>query len=119
MAFDFAALKASTRRIVHDTLATAALYDHASLAVSVGLRVRWHNKIARFGDIENVGYSEIIEGINRVIFDKAELDEKGVVLERGGQITLTAPEYNGAVLVLDTMEPEIGPVQQIWLVAKL
>jgi len=119
MPFDFAALKARTRRVVHDTLAVAALYDHVGLVVPVELRVRWHNKIARFGDIENVGYAEIIEGINRVIFDRDELNEKGVVLERGGRVTLTPPQYHGAVLVLDTMEPDTGPIDQTWLVGRI
>jgi hypothetical protein len=119
MPFDFAALKAQARRAVHDTLAVDAVYEDAHLPEPVGLRVRWHNKISRFGDIENIGYSEIIEGINRVIFDREELNEKGIMLRRGGRVTLTAPQYEGAVLVLDSQEPHSGPINLTWLVSAL
>lgn len=114
MAFNFSACKALARRTVHTYLSVGALYTHSPLDEPVGLRVRWHNKIARFGDLEDGGYAEIVEGINRLIFDADELDEKGIVLMKGAKVTLTDPGFNNAALVLDTAEPRIGPIEVIW-----
>lgn len=114
MAFNFSACKALARRTVHTYLSVGASYAHPTLAEPVELRVRWHNKIARYGDLEDGGYAEIVEGINRLIFDAAELDEKGVVPAKGALVTLTDPEFNNAVLVLDTAEPRVGPIEVIW-----
>lgn len=116
MAFDFAAVKAQTRRVVHDTFGVSATYRDSVITVPVGLRIRWHNKIARFGNLLDQGYAEIIEGINRVIFDTAELSEKSVVLRRGGELTITAPSFNSAVLTLAEDEPTVGPLEVVWLV---
>lgn len=115
---DFAALKAQVRQTVHDTMSTTGLYTHESEpGVETELSVRWHNKIARMGDLLEAGYSEVVEGINRLVFNVPELTEKAVILRRGGRVTLTNPHYGGAVLVLDTMEPMVGPIEQIWLIA--
>ena len=114
--FDFAALKARTRQIVHDTMATDAEYTHPHLVGAVGLRIRWHNKIAQYGDLLDTGYAEVVEGINRVIFNRPELDEKSVTLKAGGYIRLLAPQYGGALLILDVQEPVVGPVELVWKV---
>ena len=115
---DFAALKAQARQTVHNTMKVAAEYTHAAYpGVVTVLQVRWHNKIARVGDLVEIGYSEIVEGINRVIFNVPELNEKSIVLQRGGQLKLTGPHFFDAVLILESMEPMVGPIEQIWLVA--
>lgn len=113
---DFAALKAQVRQVVQDTMSTEADYTSPD-GVVTALRVRWHNKIARHGDLLDAGYAEVIEGINRVIFNIPELDQKSVTPEQRGTLTLTSPHFNGAVLILDTMEPVVGPIEQIWNVA--
>lgn len=113
---NFAALKAQVRQTVHDTMSTEADYTSPE-GVVTALRVRWHNKIARHGDLLDAGYAEVIEGVNRVIFNIPELNEKSVTLEQRGTVTLTDPLFMGAVLILDTMEPVVGPVEQIWNVA--
>lgn len=89
------------------------------MAEPVDIRVRWHHRIDRFGDIESGGYAEQIDGIERAIFDKSELAEKGVVLKRRGIIELTEEGWNGVRLRLDTMEPKDGPVEEIWGVAAI
>ena len=116
MAFDFAELKSQTRQALHDALAVSAQYTDDDLVMPVDLTVRWHNKIDRFGDLVNSGYSEVIEGINRVIFNRGQLAARGVVLQAGGEVTITARGFDNAVLVLATMEPRVGPVEEIWLV---
>lgn len=116
MAYDFAALKATVRQTVQDVMSTEAEYVSPS-GETTALRVRWHNKIARVGDLLDAGYAEVIEGVNRVIFNIPELDEKNVKLERDGEVRLTNPHFRGAVLVLVAMEPEVGPIEQIWTIA--
>lgn len=116
MSFDFAELKAQTRQALHDAMAVSALYLDDDLVMPAELTVRWHNKIDRFGDIENVGYSELVEGINRVIFNIPQLTELGIALQAGGELTITAPGFDDAVLVLTAKEPKVGPIEEIWLV---
>lgn len=119
MPFDFAALKARTRQIVHDTLAVEGEYTHPTKVGAVTLRVRWHNKLVRTGELLDTGYAEVLEGVDRVIFNRPELHEKSVVLTRGGQVRLTDPRFNGAVLVLDSQQPIVGPVEEIWMIGYL
>lgn len=112
MAYDRAASIAAARRAVHSTMGVSAFYED-SQSGRVGLRVRWHNRIAIQGDLVEAGYANIIDGVNRVVFDKAELDEKGVILSRGGEVTMG----DGTVLILDHQEPVVGPIEIIWGVA--
>ena len=115
---DFAAIKAQTRRIVHDTFSIPALYKQTPSSTGVLLYIRWHNKIARFGNLLDSGYAEVLEGIERVIFDEAELQTKGVTLVRGGSLLCTPPGFAQATLILDTAEPRVGPLNITWLVVK-
>ena len=83
-----------------------------------GLLVRYHNKIDRSGDLDG-DYSEIIDGIDRLIFldsnvadVSAALVENGeaaLVLSRGAQITI--PAYKGLTFSLDTKQPPDGQVR--------
>lgn len=118
MAFDFAAIKAEVRSIVHETMAIPAVYTDGQCGDSASLRVRFHSKINRFGDLTEQGWAEIVEGVNRLIFDKRELDEQGVVLRSGGQVTLQARGFENIVLVLHVREPEEGPINVVWQVSK-
>lgn len=118
MAFDFAALKAETRQVVHDTLAVSASYLDSTMAEPVDLTVRFHTKINRFGDMLDQGWAEVIEGVNRLIFNVPELTEQGVTLRRGGKVTFTAPGYESIVLVLHAQEPDTGPVELIYQVSQ-
>jgi len=112
-AFDFAAMKALTRRVVHDTLAVDALFHESDPAdPSTPIRARWHNKIDRFGDIENQGYAEFVQGIDRIIFIPS--DHPGVVLKQNSVIVF--PAY-GKVFTLQVKEKKSGPLEEIWQVA--
>lgn len=114
--FDFAELKSQARQALHDALAVSAQYMDDDLVMPVDITVRWHNKIDRFGDLESGGYPEVVDGINRMIFNIPELTEKGLQLHAGGEVTITAPGFNNAVLVLASMEPRVGPIEEIWMV---
>lgn len=78
MASNFAAIKAKARRDVHASLSVSALYQDYTLDAPVPLSVRWHNKIARFGDVLDAGYAEMIEGVERIIFMRDELSLAGI-----------------------------------------
>lgn len=118
MRFDFAQLKSQARQALHDAMAVPARYIDDDLVMPVDLTVRWHNKIDRFGDLVDTGYSEVIEGVNRVIFNRPQLAARGVQLQAGGELVITSPGYDGVTLVLASMEPHAGPVEEIWLVAQ-
>ena len=115
MPYDRAASIAAARRAVHSTMSKEVSYEDPDSPGLVTLRVRWHNRIAIQGDLVEAGYANVIDGVNRVVFDKVELDEKGVVPARGAKITTG----DGDVLVLDHMEPTAGPIEIIWGVAKV
>lgn len=117
MLFDFSAAKAQARQAVHDYLAVPALYSDKTLDTPVDVNVRWHSKIDRFGDLDGGKWAEIIDGVNRVIFNRPELTEKGLDVRKGGTVTLTVGDIT-ANLVLDTLEPNNGPIEVIWLVTR-
>lgn len=115
MAFDFASAKALVRQTVHETLGVPGLYQDHSMSVPEPIRVRWHSKIDRFGDLESSGYAEVIEGIDRVIFQATEARAVGV--RSGGTVTIQA--LGGVQLTLGAQEPADGPYEEIWSASKL
>lgn len=117
MVFNFAAAKATLHRTVHDTLAVDALYLGYGEADPVPLRVRWHNQIAPTGDL-NGEYALSIDTTDKLIFDVAELVEKGVTIRRGDRIQLTAAYFGGAVLEADTRDPKSEAAREIWHVGR-
>lgn len=119
MPVDFAALKAQTRRIVHDTLAIDAAYEDANLAGPIALRIRWHNKLLTNLESQDEGYSTFLTSVKRIIFDRDELAAKGVVIQRGGKLKITSPGFNNAVLAIDTRDTMAGPTEEIWMVGKI
>lgn len=119
MGFDFAAAKARTRRIVHDTLSLDAVYYDKSLAAPVALRVRWHYKQAPVGEIENEGYPMYLDLVEKVIFDKEELALKGITVVRGGRVQITSPGFSGYFAVDTEDGANEGPVVEAWRVGKL
>lgn len=124
--FDWAKLKASTRRLVHDVFKVNALYQDAFMSEPIAVTVRWHNKIGVVGQETNDGYAEVIEGVDRLVFNRDELmslarfmdNRKPLVPVKGGKVKLTDPLFNGAILVLDTKEPTTGPVDEVWNVTR-
>lgn len=118
MASNFAAIKAKARRDVHASFSVSATYQDYSLDTPVPLSVRWHNKIARFGDLLDGGYAEVVEGIERIIFMRDEVEAAGLILRESGFVTITAEGYENAVLVLAAQEPKVGPVEVIWMVSR-
>jgi hypothetical protein len=122
MAFDWKKVKSLTRRIVHQTFGVSSLYLDANYETGQAITVRWHNKIDRFGDLENQSYAEFVQGIDRIIFDAA--DARALNIIRGGTVTLTDFGANTVdpdaiadpVFELDTQEPSTGPIEEVWIV---
>ncbi len=122
MTFDFADAKRLGRQVVHDYLAVSAVYTspsgeifgvvEADLSVTGGVTVRWHNKLVRNGAMEGSFTGEIFEGVNRLVFNKPELEGLGLVLERLG--TIVIPKYDNQLFTLDFQEPEDGPISLYW-----
>lgn len=112
--FDFAALKAQARQTVHDTLSVPATFVSKDMMTRAELRVRWINKIVINGDIVETGYAEMIEGVDRCVFNQLELNEQSITLQRGDMLTM----WDSAVLILDSQEPPTGPVEVIWRVVR-
>jgi len=109
MPFDFADLKSLSRRVVHTTLGVSAFYQDASMSAPEPIKARWHNKINRLGDLQDQGYAEIVEGIDRIVlFPK---DNPTVNYMSGGVVTF--PDY-GVSFRLQTLEPPDGPDQAVW-----
>lgn len=131
MAFDFTKVKARARRVVHKTLGVRAFYRDHSMSEPVEIKARWHNKIDRFGDLDNQGYAELIQGIDRVIF--AAADARRINVKRGGEIVfvdygsglgvalgspLGGSEVGPPAFVLQNRDPNNGPYQEVWEVTR-
>lgn len=119
MPSNFAAIKAKARRDVHNAFSVAAAHtDVVSGVLTENLAVRWHNKQVLLGDLQDSGYASVIEGIERVIFDREELVAKGITLKSGDVITITAAGFENAKLILHEREPIVGPFEVKWWVAR-
>lgn len=73
------------------------------------ITARWHSKIVRQGDLESSGYAEVIDGIDRIVLIPE--DTPCVEFRQGGTITF---EDDGRVFRLVSLEPQDGPLHQIW-----
>lgn len=66
--------------------------------------VRFHTRVARFGDLDREGYAQVVEDVNRVIFLNAE-----VTTARRGVVTINSRDY-----VLETQEPSDDGLTSVW-----
>ena len=84
------------------------------MSTPVAIRVRWHSKIDTTGDLESSGYAAVVEGIDQLVFERAEARLKAITTAG----TITIPSLGGAVLTLGTLNPYNGPYEEIWSVAQ-
>jgi hypothetical protein len=73
------------------------------------IKARWHNKIARFGDLENQGYADVVEGVDRIVLFPG--DTPDITFVRNGIVTF--PGY-GNSFRLEYQEPSDGPLSVVW-----
>lgn len=110
--------KYKMRKAVHSAFRLSAILIRGNQE-PVALYVRYHNKIAIMGDLMEAGYSEVIDGVDRMVFDRDELKEKGVVLAYGNIIQLTDPGFENIRVSLVAQEPYNGPVESKWQVKRV
>lgn len=128
-------IKTRARRAIHGKLAVpvSSFTDEehpdgltfGDLLTPPTLTVRYHNKMARDGNLDG-DYAEIIDGIDRLIFldeNVAEVSaalviagQPALVLSRGAEVVIQP--YQGLRFVLDTQEPPDGPSEVVWVVAR-
>lgn len=114
--FDWTSTKALIRQTVHDVLQVGATVIVAPGGEAQDITVRWHDKINRFGNLENAGWAQTVEGIDRLIFNRPELTSKSIVLTDKSVVTLNAA---GDKFQLDVKEPPNGPIEEVWVVARI
>lgn len=115
MGFDFAAVKTSARREVHKTFGVRALYTPPGGGNITELSARLHTRIQVGGDGGNAGYATIIEGVTRIVFNREQLADKGLVLRKNGRIEF--PDY-GSNFVLDIRDTYAGKITEKWSVSE-
>lgn len=100
-------------------MAAEAVYRETdSGPVTEGLTVRWHNKLVKAGSAEGGFDAEILEGIDRLVFQESNLAAVGVTLKRRGLVDV---DYMGvtAKFRLEAEEPQDGPENVYWVVSRL
>lgn len=117
MGYDHARYKQISRQVVHNLLAVSAVYTDD--ATTQPLTVRWHNKLARNGAGQPGFDVEIIEGIDRLVFNVTELATLGLEIQRRGIVTITWPGGVVSQFQIEEREPEDGPESEYWMVSHL
>lgn len=110
----FAQVWAKARQDVHKTLAVRCLYTPPYADPSVlptELTARLHTKIVT-GGAQSPGYAQVIEGVNRAIFQTSELTAKNVVLKKNGLVEF--PDFHLA-FKLDVLSASFGVAEQKWM----
>ena len=111
-------LKRQMRRDVQDTFGLAASYSDATLLEPVEVTVRWHSRYETFCNLSEQGYAEIVDNVDRIVFDIDELVTLGLTPRVGGQVTITEDGWSNAVLSLRIADPRVGPVENVWQVGR-
>lgn len=113
-----AEIKARARKAVHAAFSYSATYQDGSLDAAVPVSVRWHNRLVMLGDYQDGGYANVVDGIEKVIFNREELLALGISPRRTGVVTITEPGFNNTQLILDVLEKYVGPVEETWMVVR-
>lgn len=117
----FAEAKADARQAIHDRLAVSANYTFGETEVRddpAGLRltVRWHNKLAKTGQLDGGFDAQLIEGIDRLVFNETQLRALGLELTRNAIVEV--PSWN-STFQLAAAELMDGPLNIYWQVTRL
>jgi hypothetical protein len=113
-----AAVKAKARKAVHAAFSYSATYKDGTLDAAVPVDVRWHNRLVMLGDYDGAGYANVIDGIERIIFDRDQLGTLGITPRRGGVVVITENGMDNTSLTLDTREKHVGPLEEKWVVTR-
>lgn len=117
-----AEIKTQARSKLHKLAAVPALYFPSPDPdeESVGVTIRWHNKIAATGDLDGQ-YAQALDAVDRLVFHEDDLNDplrdEPVVLKYAGEVVV--PAYGNVTFSLDQREPSDGPGRVVWTVARL
>ena len=116
---DFTAYRLLARRSVHNTLAAPADYRDGLRKGAVTLHVRHRFRTDLTGQMQNQGGAEQFDTVDRLVFDREELDSLKVTLRPNGRVTFG--NFLGAgkpvTFRLDDSLPPDGPLAVVWTVA--
>lgn len=115
----FADIKRDARRQVHAQFAVPAIYRDGETAngLPVDLAVRMHSqRVVTVGDENHGGWAEVLDHIDRLVFNREELASKRVLLRHGGRVVF--PDYGAAAYFLAAEEPADGPIAVAWRVTR-
>ena len=109
-------IRAAARDVVHSTFGVAATYYAPGSAVPIPVTVRFHTGTAVGGDLDNRGYAEQIEDVNRVIFDTQDeaLVEAGIMPAYKGKVVFVG----GVTVYLEASERQDGARYHVWNVVR-
>lgn len=110
---DWAGYKAQARKTVHQTFRVEVDYSDVTLAAPKRLHARYHNRLDRGGIGAPDGYAAVLEGINRIVFERAELQAAGIELRDKGRVDFLA---YGISFRLDILDPKDGVDFETWTV---
>jgi len=115
-----ARIKEQARARLHRAMSVPVLWSRGEATLPEGgpdkkkLSARWHNKLVRQGDLGG-DYADILEGLDRLVFQQDQLDALGITLTRGDIITFS--DYDVS-FELDQPEPNDGPLNRYWHVSR-
>lgn len=121
-----AELKTQSRLALHRAMAVSAVYTDDNWPDGVAVTVRLHNRLSRNGSQPGGWDSEVLEGIDRVVFNETNLSTEATSVLTGEPVVLVPvtageviiPEYQDARFSLDSREPSDGPESQYWSVSR-
>lgn len=111
MAFDFAALKQTARRAIHETLGVAAFIKVGFLSPPVEVRARLHEAGTVYGDLLEQGYAQTVEAVDRIVFIPEDIAPEN----RPRKLAeVTFPHRPGITFILQTKDVTDGPLEEVW-----
>lgn len=119
---DTADIKTRARSKLHKLAAVPALYFPSPDPdeESVGVTVRWHNKLDATGDLDGQ-YAQALDAVDRLVFHEDDLNDvsrpEPIVLQHAGEVVI--PKYGNVTYSLDQRQPSDGPGEVVWIVARL
>lgn len=94
-------IKERARGVVHSHLSVPAVYSSPDKLEEIVCDIRLHEERKMFGDLDREGFAKMIENVNQVIFDTAQVKPR-----RGGEVTIGIRTYT-----IDRVLPRDGRFQ--------
>lgn len=117
---DWASIKASSRRTVHETFGVQAFYTDAVVTVPVEMRARLHDRTGKpyGGLVDGDGYADLVESVDQIVLIPEDINGNSVTLRRNGVFTFPTM-FPGQSFQIDLKIPSQGPLEERWQVSRL